>query len=123
MVSVKILRLIARIWSLFSIGFILAMFIGEALSDEGVRPTPADWLGLALFPTGVLLGLVVAWWREGIGGAEALLSLAGFYLWNWLQKGRWPEGPFFVLVALPGLLFLIYSLLDRSKRPSPTASF
>ncbi len=120
---VKILRLIARIWSLLSIGFILAIFIGEALSGEGVWPTSAEWLGLALFPSGVLFGLVVAWWREGIGGAVALLSLAGFYLWMWLQNGRLPEGPFFVLVAAPGLLFLICSLLDRSERPSPTASF
>ena len=123
MTLVKILRLIARIWSLIRIGFILTMFIGEALSGEGVWPTSAEWLGLALFPSGVLLGLLLAWWREGIGGAVALLSLVGFYLWNWLQNGRWPEGPFFVLVAAPGLLFLICSLLERPRRPSPTASF
>lgn len=114
----KALRLIARIWSLFSIAFLLIFLVGEAFTGEGVRPTNSEWLGLVLFPLGVLLGLVLSWWREGPGGALTLLSLAGFYLWNRLQSGRWPGGPFFLLVAAPGLLFLIYWWLDRGKRPS-----
>ena len=106
-----------------SMGFILAIFIGEAVSGAGVMPTMSEWIGLALFPIGVLLGLVLAWWREGIGRAAALLSMVGFYLWNWLQNGRWPGGPFFVLVAAPGLLLLLFSLLNRSERSSAGASF
>ncbi len=100
-------------------GFILVIFIGEAFTADGLWPTSTEWLGLGLFPIGVLLGLAVAWWHEGIGGALTLFSLAGFYIWNRLDSGRWPGGPFFLLVAAPGLLFLIYWLLNRAQRPSP----
>jgi len=101
-------RLLARIWSLISLGFVLLIFIGEGLSSAArAMPRPSEWVGLVLFPATVCTGLVVAWRNERAGGALALLGLAAFYLWNFLTKGGWPGGPYFALVAAPGLLFLI----------------
>lgn len=111
--TIRVLRIIARIWSLLSIGFILLIFVGEALNGERPAPTPLEWFGLALFPGGVLLGLIIAWRYEGLGGIVTLSSLGAFYIWNFLQSGRLAGGPFFFLAAAPGLLFLICCMLER----------
>lgn len=105
--TVNKLRIFARIWSLLSIAFVLTMFMGAALSGEGGSPTAVEWLGLAFFPGGVLIGLVLGWWREGPGGAVAALSLLAFYAWEYANSGSLAGGPYFFLVATPGFLFLL----------------
>ena len=103
----------ARIWSLASIAFVLIFLFGEVLSGNGARPTAAEWVGLALWPGGVVVGLVVAWFRKGLGGAVAVGSLIAFYVWYLLERGTFPRGPYFLLVAAPGIVFLLSSLLSR----------
>jgi hypothetical protein len=103
---------IARIWSLASIGFVLLFVVADALDPNSPGPTRSDWIGLSLWPGGVVLGLVLGWLRTGLGGAIATGSLIGFYLWHLLERGTFPGGPYFVLVAVPGILFLLASLLS-----------
>ncbi len=109
----RMIRTIARILSLLSIGFVLLFVVGETLSEQGSLPTSVEWVALAFFPTGVVVGLVIAWWREGLGGGIALLSLLAFYAWEFAYSGDLAGGPFFFLVAAPGLLFLIYAWLFK----------
>ena len=111
--SVIVLRWVARVWSLLSVITVLAFAIGESVGSSGPRPTPQEWVGLALFPIGVVVGLVVAWYREAWGGALALGCLIGFYLWNFFRSGHLPRGPYFILFAAPGLIFLIVGSLSR----------
>lgn len=106
---------IARIWSIASVIFVLAFLFGEAFSGHGSKPTAAEWLGLAIWPGGVLIGLGVAWLHERVGGIIATGSLLAFYVWNILERGIPPKGPYFLLVTAPGILFLLSSLF--SKRP------
>lgn len=101
------IRWIARVWSIASIGFVLLMVVGEVLSPHApLSATIRDWAGLFFFPFGTCLGLILAWRWEGLGGAIASGSLIGFYLIMWMMDGRWPGGPYFALVAAPGILFL-----------------
>ena len=116
MPGAKALSWVARIWSLASILFVLAFLFGAGLSVHGVWPTAAEWIGLALWPGGVAVGLVVAWFRKGLGGAIAIGSLIAFYVWNLLERGTFPRGPYFILIASPGILFLLSSLLSRPRR-------
>lgn len=109
--SARSLRWIARVWSLLSLALLLAFLIGEGIGGPGPTPTPAEWLGLLLFPLGVAVGLVLAWWREEVGGLTALVCLAAFYLWGLVVRGVFPQGPYFALIAAPGLLFLLSGLL------------
>lgn len=109
----RMVRSIARIWSLLSIGFVLMFVVGETVGKQGLMPTPVEWVALAFFPTGVVIGLIVAWWREGLGGGIAIFSLLAFYAWEFAYSGDLAGGPFFFLVAAPGLLFLIYWWLSR----------
>ena len=117
----KVVNWIARIWSLAGVAFVLLFVFGEVFSDHGIRPTAAEWLGLSLWPGGVGIGLAVAWFRKGLGGAIATGCLVGFYLWNLLERGRFPRGPYFLLVAAPGVLFLLLSLLSRPPQKTRTA--
>lgn len=106
---------LARIWSLASLGFVILFLLGDGLSGQGGKPTLTEWIGLALWPGAVGLGLVIAWFRAGLGGAIATASLIAFYFWGLLERGRFPKGPYFVLVAAPGILFLLSSLLSRLR--------
>ena len=106
---------IARVWSLVSLGFVLLFLFGEGLIGHGIGPTQVEWIGLALWPGGVVFGLMLAWFRPGLGGAIATASLVAFYAWSLLDRGRFPGGPYFVLVAVPGILFLLSSLLSRLR--------
>jgi hypothetical protein len=111
--SPSIIRWVARIWSLASIAFVLAFLIGEGLSDGSRGPNVAEAVGLALFPLGVGVGLVIAWRWEILGGALAIGCLIAFYLWLLIIDGKLPRGPYFLLVAAPGILFMIHRFLSR----------
>ena len=111
-VTLVAVRWVARIWSILSILAVLVFAVGEAVGGNGPRPTSQEWVGLALWPIGVGVGLVAAWFREKLGGIVALGCLIAFYVWNLLRSGHLPRGPFFFLMAAPGLLFLIDGFLS-----------
>jgi hypothetical protein len=112
-------RWVARGWSILSILVVLVFAIGEVLGG-GPRPTLQEWVGLALWPVGVGVGLCLAWYREGPGGIFALGCLIAFYAWNLFRSGQLPRGPFFCLIAAPGVLFLIAGFLSHRSAPPET---
>ena len=110
-----ILRWIARFLSLISVVLILTFFIGEGFNPANVAAK--EWLGLLFFPIGVVIGMVIAWRREGLGGAITVGSLLAFYLlYGLLLSHRFPGGWVFVMFASPGFLFLSYWLLTRDAK-------
>jgi hypothetical protein len=105
-----ILRWAARLLSLASIGVLLLFLVGEGV--DAAKVAPQEWVGLALFPFGVMLGLALGWWREGLGGGIAVGSLLAFYAW-YAQAGGPPRGWAFLVFTLPGFLYLASWLLAR----------
>jgi len=113
-VAIPAIRRTAKIWSIASIGFILLMFVGEALHPSTAASfTSSELVGLLFFPVGVCLGMILAWRREVLGGGITVASLLAFYAWCLLERGRLPGGSYFALVAAPGILFLVHWLLSR----------
>ena len=108
-----VVRWIARVWSILGILGIFAFAVGEIAQGSGPRPTLQEWVGLVLWPIGVCVGLAVAWYREEWGGALALGCMIAFYVWSLLHSGHLPRGPFFFLIAAPGLLFLFAGFLSH----------
>ena len=83
---------------------------------EVSRVTTKQWVGLLFFPLGITVGLVIAWWKEGLGGAINVGSLAAFYLiYGLLLHEKLGQGWPFAVFAVPGVLFLISGMLSRSR--------
>ena len=109
------IRWIARIWSIPSITALLLPYFVEGLYWLGATSI-REVIGHICF-FAVLVGLILAWRWEGLGGGLTVTGIVVFYVTWWLH-GKWPRGPFFVLIAAPGFLFLLYWLLARRLQES-----
>jgi hypothetical protein len=86
---------------------LVAVFLIFAMG-EGVRPLLLSrseiLMFFALFVA--LAGMVIAWRHEGLGGAMSVAGMIAFYLLNLAVTRHWPNGFFFPLMFVPGLLSL-----------------
>ncbi len=108
------LSLIAKGLSLISILILALFFIGEGFNPSKIQLN--EWILFLFFPFGLITGMVVAWWKEGLGAMIAVGSLVGFYLAHFLQTGGLPRGWAFLAFAVPGFLFLVHWLITRFNR-------
>ena len=107
---VPVLRWIARIGSIVCVGLLLLIFVGEGFDPAAITRT--EWLMLLCFPVGVVLGMMIGWWKEMTGGVITAVSLILFYLIDAIASGSPPDGWWFFIFALPGLLFLFCGWLE-----------
>lgn len=108
---IVVLRWVARLGSLLSVAFLLLIFFGEEMNVSQLARS--EILGLLFFPVGVTVGLLLGWRWETLGGAVTVLSLLAFYKVMYAANGRFPEGIWFGLFALPGLFFLYCGLHSK----------
>lgn len=121
----RILRRIARIWSMVIIALVIVILVGEILEAAATDPQAYPWFE-NLIPLTVLtavLGLALAWRWEGVGAVITIVSVL-MNLGVYIATGR---GAVLVVMAIltplaiPGVLFLICAL--RSKRnPDPLSA-
>lgn len=109
--SHRALRWTARILSLASLGVLLMFMIGEGFDPTHLKPR--DLMLAVFFPLGLILGLILGWWREWLGGAVVVASLLGFYLVHLAVSGRFPSGWAFAALAAPGVLFVLSALATK----------
>jgi uncharacterized membrane protein len=118
-VALFLIRWSARLLSIAST-VLLLMFLSGGEKFEVAKVTASQWLGLIFFPLGVIVGFVIAWWKEGLGGAITIASLLAFYLiYVLLLNGSLSRGVWFLVFAVPGLLFLLSFAISRSLRSEP----
>jgi len=72
-------------------------------------------VGLAFFPIGLVLGLIIAWWKEGAGAVIALASILAFYLVYGLLLGNNVSSWAFLVFAIPAFLFLLDWIFSKNK--------
>ncbi len=111
--TVTLVRWAARVSSLASIGLLIAFAMGPQ-----PMPTAREWVLIAFFPIGVVVGMAVGWWRELLGGVVSLSSLACFYAALAMGAGM-PKSPYawnFAILASPAVLFVVCGILSRGKR-------
>jgi len=112
----RVVRWTARVWSIASIGLVLLFLVGE-----GINPTTStEWLGFLFFPVGICVGMVLAWWRERLGGSITIGSLLVFYVIHLATAGTLPKGWAWLAFAAPGFLFLL--CWYRSRKASTAAA-
>lgn len=111
---VSLFKWAARILSLLSIIAIIISAMNDGLDLSGL-----DFKELTLilcFPFGVVAGLLIAWWWEGLGGGIALLSLISFYISAYIFSGAFPEGSDYLKLSSPAFIFIFYSIITYNAR-------
>ena len=120
--TTKVIRWIARIWSIPIIGIALLMLIGYGWN--WVTTGTADPYAVEDYPPienlipislGLsVLGLGIAWRWEGLGGAITIVFHLATLAVNYLVLSR-SGHPYLItiIVATPGILFLVSWLLSR----------
>jgi hypothetical protein len=106
-----LLEWLARCASVISIVLLASLFVGEGFHPD--RIAAKEWLGLLFFPLGVVLGMIVAWWKETIGSVVAVGSLGAFYVVYGFILGSHIGGWWFLAFTLPGFLFLFHAVALR----------
>lgn len=109
-----LIKFLARLGSITSIVLLLLLFQAEALNPSEVPPR--HWFALIFFPIGVIIGMIIAWWKEALGISVTLGSLLAFYfVYGYLLRyhvGGWA----FVVLASPAFLFLLHWLLQQAEQ-------
>lgn len=112
-VPLALTELLARVGSIASITLLLIIFQAEAFHPSEIAPR--EWVGLIFFPIGVVVGMIIAWWKEGLGASVTVGSLLAFYfVYGYLLSshiGGWA----FVVFASPGFLFLLHWFFYRRE--------
>jgi len=106
-------RWIARISSILVIGVFLLMFFGEGF--DPVKVKPSEWVMLLFGPFGFILGMILGWWKEGLGGAITIVSFFGAML---VGDYSGSGATNMAICAAPGFLFLFAWLLSKSAMVS-----
>jgi succinate dehydrogenase/fumarate reductase cytochrome b subunit len=118
------LRWIARITGILLVAFTLFIVIGEFI--EGQQRNPGS--GLASYTPIILIcfviwgialaGLVLALWKEGLGGIISLISFMLVYILNLFNKEasmRANAIGVFLIFCIPSLLYLVYWKLHKDE--------
>jgi len=101
-------RWTARISSILVIGVFLLMFFGEGFDPAKVKPN--EWLMLLFGPFGLMLGMILGWWKEGLGGAITIVSFLGAML---VGDYSGSGATNMAICAAPGFLFLFAWFLSN----------
>jgi peptidoglycan/LPS O-acetylase OafA/YrhL len=113
----RLVRWAARVTSLLLFGLVMVIAVGQGGPPNPFRqprPVQLEFAAMGL----MLLGFIIGWVREGLGGLLVLLGLAGFNAVELAVNGR-PALGAFPLFAVPGALFLLSALLGRRSRQQP----
>jgi len=114
-----LVRWTARLLALGMGGGIFLLAVGEGFNPARLTG-PELILSVPFFVAWV--GLWLGWRWEGLGGMLVVAGVLGFYLVHFAERGRFPAGWAFPLIALPGVLFLTCSVLSGKIHAEPTLS-
>ena len=116
-----IIQMAARIWAslilLFLVFFvgahvIEALFGPEGASDDGFNSVGEMLTFIFCFPVGTMIGLAIAWKWEGLGG---LITVGGI-ICLFIMRSDLITNPYFIIIGINGLLFLVYWVLIRGRQ-------
>ena len=111
------IRWSARFWAVIVVAIILFIFIAHVIED-GIGPltelTLRETLMMIAFVV-TTVSLLLGWKWELVGGSLTLAGMVAFYLIDFAFSGSFPQGPFFLMIAFPGVLFIIAGLLSNKQ--------
>lgn len=116
------LRWSARIWSV--VVLLVMLTVTFARSPNSPQPVSVGDKLMLAFNWLVVLGLAIAWRREGPGGALAVTGVVAHNLTHFFTRGSWyfiqPSGLIVTLFMLmPGAIFLLSWALSIQETSEP----
>jgi hypothetical protein len=112
-----ITRWSGRMAGLMLVGLVMVFAIAEGIPNPALQPVSVRVQLVAL--ASILVGFIVGWFREGVGGGLALLGFALFCGTELSTNGEFPGGAI-PLFAVPAVLLTVSALLagqlKRSQR-------
>ena len=111
------LRWIARIWAGLMVAFMLFLFIAHIV-DDGIGSLDGFTIRDTLMMVALLsslVGLVIGWKQERMGGWMAIGGMGAFFLIDFLFTGDFPIMGTFLIIAFPGILYLILSYSGKNQ--------
>lgn len=118
------LRWIARITGILMVAFTLFFFIGEVIEGHQRHAGSAlssftPFMLLIFVIWGIALaGLVLALWKEGLGGIISLVCYILVYILNLFNKEATNSEHFitvFLIFCIPSILYLVYWKLNKDE--------
>lgn len=113
-----LVEFLARLGSVMSITILVLLFQAAAFHPSEIPPR--EWFGLVFFPIGVILGLAVAWWKEGLGVSITVGSLLAFYVVYGYLLQYHVAGWAFIAFASPAFLFFFHWVLSQASHKQAT---
>lgn len=113
----NIIRWAARIFGTLLVITSLIFFVGSMIENYHKQGSVLDTYNIILFAVlGIgFAALILAWWKEGLGGIIAFVS---FIVFNLLAAVNPVEGSSYMFLLLiflvPSILYLLYWLLKRN---------
>jgi hypothetical protein len=111
-----LLRWTARTLSALCLGIIMMFIIGEGFNPTKLKVN--EWLLFIFFPFGVAIGMVIAWWKENIGGLITIGCFILFYVVHYITNGWFPHGFAFFIFSSPGIVFILSWHYNHKKNKS-----
>ena len=111
----RIIRWSARSFAGLMAAFVLFIFVGNALTDgvgSLLRLTLRESVMMVAF-VAVWVGLLLGWKWELAGGLLTVCGMVAFYLLDYAFSGTFPGGLFFLIIAVPGVLFIVCAVLGK----------
>lgn len=104
----------ARVWGGLSVAFLSWMIVGHLVGEHdsllyGFK-SMEETVSFIFFPLSTLIGLLIAFKREALGGLLTVTGMVFFYI---TRSDLVFDGMITVLAA-PGILFLLYGMLKKS---------
>lgn len=111
---VKIFFWTARITGSLLLAFVLFFLLAHIFGDKEAplkEMSVDDMMAFALFPLGFVVGLILAYKWEGLGGLISIGSMAVLFF----VRSDLASQPVMLSLTLPGLLYLSYWYLSRKE--------
>src|SRR5262245_33845797 len=108
------LRWAGRGLGLAAFAFVAWFLVAHILAGEGPNPLTmsAVELGLSVTFFGAIVGMLVGWRWEVVGGIMIVTGMLLFFLIEWVARGSLPGGWVLWTFPLPGILYLCAACLD-----------
>ncbi|MEX1378380.1 MAG: hypothetical protein AB1Z23_13020 [Eubacteriales bacterium] len=109
---IAILRWTTRILGLLIVLLFAVFFIGEADFSEPIHLTIAEIFLILCIPVTLIIGIIIAWKKEILGGIIIVFSILAFNIVSMISEGFTFELEMGLFLFI-GLLYIICGVADR----------